>query len=85
MLLALSCVAGVAAAPERSPQSYALASRYQQLWQPADEARAGEELELGIDAALFGNRIAAELTFYDKRTRDAPMASGGTAVDRLHG
>jgi hypothetical protein len=25
----------------------------------------GEELELGVDAALFGNRLAAELSLYD--------------------
>jgi TonB-linked SusC/RagA family outer membrane protein len=30
-----------------------------------------QELEVGLDAALFGGRVGVELTFYNKRTKDA--------------
>ncbi len=32
------------------------------------------ETELGVDAGLFGDRIGAELTYYDGRTRDAILS-----------
>ncbi|MEP6730247.1 MAG: SusC/RagA family TonB-linked outer membrane protein [bacterium] len=34
----------------------------------------GTEIELGVDAALFRGRASIELTYYDKRTKDAIMA-----------
>jgi TonB-linked SusC/RagA family outer membrane protein len=48
----------------------------------------GTEIELGFDASLFGDRLGAEFTYYDKTTRDALMevavaASTGFAGVRL--
>jgi TonB-dependent starch-binding outer membrane protein SusC len=37
-------------------------------------AEVSRELELGIDLGLFDDRVALELTRYDKRTRDALVA-----------
>ncbi len=45
-----------------------------------------QELEVGLDAALLGGRLGMELTFYNKRTRDAlvqrplPPSSGESSV-----
>jgi len=38
---------------------------------PDVKPERGSELEAGFDAALLGNRLGVELTFYDKTTHDA--------------
>lgn len=40
---------------------------------PKLQAERGEEIELGLDASLFGNRLGIEFTYYDKRIEDALM------------
>jgi TonB-dependent starch-binding outer membrane protein SusC len=40
---------------------------------PDVKPERGEEIELGFDAALFHSRVGAELTYYNKTTRDALM------------
>ncbi|HET9949578.1 MAG TPA: TonB-dependent receptor, partial [Longimicrobiales bacterium] len=34
----------------------------------------GEEIEVGFDASLFGDRLSIDLTYYDQRTKDAIVA-----------
>lgn len=46
------------------------------------------EIELGMDAGLFNNRVTLELTFYDKKSRDALISrtvppSVGASVSRF--
>ncbi len=38
---------------------------------PDLKPEVGEELELGFDAGILNERISAQLTFYDKKTKDA--------------
>jgi TonB-linked SusC/RagA family outer membrane protein len=50
---------------------------------PALKPERSRELEAGFDAGLFNNRMTVEVTFYDKRTKDAlvqrqqPQSLGG--------
>ncbi|HEX8906473.1 MAG TPA: TonB-dependent receptor, partial [Longimicrobiaceae bacterium] len=44
------------------------------LGNPDVKPERGSELELGFDAAMLGNRLGVELTFYDKTTHDALMS-----------
>ena len=48
-------------------------TRLLSLGNPDVKPERGSEVELGFDAALLGNRLGVELTFYDKTTRDALM------------
>ena len=48
-----------------------LAVTPQSLGNPNLGPERGKELELGFDAGFFGDRLALELTYYDKRTVDA--------------
>lgn len=41
------------------------------LGNPSLKPEQSTEFETGLDAQLFGGRVEAELTYYDKRTRDA--------------
>ncbi len=38
------------------------------------KAETGQEIEVGFDASLFHNRAGIELTYYNKRTKDALVA-----------
>ncbi|MGQ0712879.1 MAG: SusC/RagA family TonB-linked outer membrane protein [Gemmatimonadaceae bacterium] len=53
------------------------------LGNPALKPERSTELEIGLDASLFDNRLAAELTYYHKSSKDALVErtlppSGGT-------
>jgi TonB-dependent SusC/RagA subfamily outer membrane receptor len=43
----------------------------QSLGNPDLEPEKGEELELGFDAGLFGDRLSLAFTYYSQKTRDA--------------
>ncbi len=43
----------------------------QSLGNPDLEPEKGEEIELGFDAALFGDRLSLAFTYYNQTTRDA--------------
>ena len=43
----------------------------QSLGNPDLEPEKGEEIELGFDAALLGDRLSLSFTYYNQRTRDA--------------
>src|SRR5205814_10731953 len=56
---------------------------------PDVKPERGSEIEAGFDAALLGNRLGVELTYYHKKTSDAlmrvpliPSVVGGTGVTR---
>jgi TonB-linked SusC/RagA family outer membrane protein len=55
-------VTGPGDAPAVTPQS---------VGNPGLGPERGKEIELGFDAGLLGDRLALELTYYDKRTVDA--------------
>jgi TonB-linked SusC/RagA family outer membrane protein len=69
------------------------AVRLQTLGNPDIKPERGSELEGGFDAALLGNRLGVELTYYDKVTHDALMSvplapsqagiAGGTQFQNL--
>jgi TonB-linked SusC/RagA family outer membrane protein len=43
------------------------------LGNPRVKPERGSEIEAGVDAAFFGDRLGTEFTFYNKTTRDALM------------
>ncbi|HEX2080477.1 MAG TPA: TonB-dependent receptor [Longimicrobium sp.] len=49
------------------------ATRLVTLGNPDVRPERGSEVELGVDAGFFGNRLGVELTWYDKTTHDALM------------
>lgn len=58
------------------------------LGNPLLKPERSQELELGFDAALLGNRVNLEFTYYDKSSKDALISrviapSAGTAASRF--
>ncbi len=53
---------GVGGEPALTPEN---------LGNPDLKPEVGQELELGFDASLFGERVGLEFTYYDKKTTDA--------------
>jgi len=73
--------AGRAPAPFSAPQIYTVdrvtlgantgsAIRPSAFGNPDLEAERGEEIEVGADAGLFGDRLGIDFTYYNKRTTD---------------
>ncbi|PYP68614.1 MAG: hypothetical protein DMD36_12430 [Gemmatimonadetes bacterium] len=66
------------------------ALRLSTVGNPSLKPERGSEIEAGFDAALLGNRLGVELTYYDKTTKDAlmrvpliPSVVGGSGVTQL--
>jgi len=66
------------------------ALRLRTVGNPDVKPERGSEIEAGFDAALLGNRLGVELTYYHKKTSDAlmrvpliPSVVGGTGVTQL--
>ncbi len=76
------CV-GTSAACAAPPGGFTSGAYLTAMGNPDVKPERGDEIELGFDAGILGNRAGIEFTFYNKTTRDALMpvpAIGGPSA-----